>query len=91
MTDVRHEPATLTVTRADVEDFLYHEAALLDEWRLEEWLDEKIVDLPSIMTIEPLPSGLQPSDPPVHTGSLAYQAPVVLGVTPVDEPDHPGA
>ncbi len=26
---------------------------------------EKIVDLPSIMTIEPLPSGLQPSDPPV--------------------------
>ena len=26
------------VTRAEVEDFLYHEAALLDEWRLEEWL-----------------------------------------------------
>ena len=25
------------VTRAEVEDFLYHEAALLDEWRLEEW------------------------------------------------------
>lgn len=24
--------------RADYEDFLYHEAALLDEWRLEEWL-----------------------------------------------------
>jgi p-cumate 2,3-dioxygenase beta subunit len=24
--------------RADVEDFLYHEAALLDEWRLSEWL-----------------------------------------------------
>ena len=23
--------------RAEVEDFLYHEAALLDEWRLEEW------------------------------------------------------
>ncbi len=29
---------TLTVTRADVEDLLYREAALLDEWRLEEWL-----------------------------------------------------
>ena len=31
--------ATTTVSRADVEDFLYREAALLDEWRLEEWLD----------------------------------------------------
>src|SRR5262245_808351 len=27
-----------TVTRAEVEDFLYREAALLDEWKLEEWL-----------------------------------------------------
>jgi p-cumate 2,3-dioxygenase beta subunit len=27
------------ITRAAVEDFLYHEAALLDEWRLDEWLD----------------------------------------------------
>lgn len=26
------------VTRAQVEDFLYREAALLDEWRLDEWL-----------------------------------------------------
>ena len=26
------------VRRAEVEDFLYAEAALLDEWRLEEWL-----------------------------------------------------
>jgi p-cumate 2,3-dioxygenase subunit beta len=25
------------VTRAQVEDFLYHEAALLDEWKLDEW------------------------------------------------------
>jgi p-cumate 2,3-dioxygenase beta subunit len=25
------------VTRAEVEDFLYHEAALLDDWRLNEW------------------------------------------------------
>jgi p-cumate 2,3-dioxygenase beta subunit len=25
--------------RADVEDFLYHEAALLDEWRLDEWVE----------------------------------------------------
>ena len=25
------------ITRAEVEDFLYHEAALLDEWKLNEW------------------------------------------------------
>jgi p-cumate 2,3-dioxygenase beta subunit len=25
------------VTRAEVEDFLYREAALLDEWQLDEW------------------------------------------------------
>jgi p-cumate 2,3-dioxygenase beta subunit len=25
--------------RAEVEDFLYYEAALLDDWRLDEWLD----------------------------------------------------
>lgn len=25
------------LTRADCEDFLFHEAALLDEWRLDEW------------------------------------------------------
>ena len=29
--------ANATVTRAEVEDFLYHEAELLDEWRLKEW------------------------------------------------------
>lgn len=29
----------LSVTRADVEDFLYLEASLLDEWRLTEWLE----------------------------------------------------
>jgi p-cumate 2,3-dioxygenase beta subunit len=26
------------VTRSEVEDFLYHEAALLDAWKLDEWL-----------------------------------------------------
>ena len=30
--------STREVSRAEVEDFLYHEATLLDEWRLEEWL-----------------------------------------------------
>jgi p-cumate 2,3-dioxygenase beta subunit len=27
-----------SVTRAEVEDFLYHEADLLDRWRLDDWL-----------------------------------------------------
>jgi p-cumate 2,3-dioxygenase subunit beta len=40
-----------SVTRAEVEDFLYHEAALLDEWRLDEWLalltDDAIYRIPS--------------------------------------------
>jgi p-cumate 2,3-dioxygenase beta subunit len=39
------------VTRADIEDFLYHEAALLDEWRLDEWLalltDDAVYRVPS--------------------------------------------
>jgi len=26
------------LTRSEVEDFLYHEAALLDDWRLDDWL-----------------------------------------------------
>jgi p-cumate 2,3-dioxygenase subunit beta len=29
--------AQKVVTRAQVEDFLYYEAALLDEWKLDEW------------------------------------------------------
>jgi p-cumate 2,3-dioxygenase beta subunit len=29
--------APAVVTRAEVEDFLYHEAALLDDWKLAEW------------------------------------------------------
>jgi len=37
-------------TRADIEDFLYHEADLLDSWQLEEWLglltDDVIYEVP---------------------------------------------
>ncbi len=29
--------APSVVTRAEIEDFLYHEAALLDDWKLKEW------------------------------------------------------
>src|ERR1700693_4346623 len=32
------EPMTL-ITRAEVEDFLFAEAALLDDWNLDEWFE----------------------------------------------------
>jgi p-cumate 2,3-dioxygenase beta subunit len=32
-------PMNAAVTRQEVEDFLFAEAALLDEWRLNEWLE----------------------------------------------------
>jgi len=35
----RARSRTAGITRADVEEFLFHEAALLDEWRLDEWLE----------------------------------------------------
>lgn len=34
-----NEMRTATVSRAEVEDLLYHEADLLDSWRLDDWLD----------------------------------------------------
>jgi len=36
---LKKKPASAArITRAEVEEFLFHEAALLDEWRLDEWL-----------------------------------------------------
>ena len=32
-----HATGAKLLSRADCEDFLYHEAALLDEWKLDEW------------------------------------------------------
>jgi p-cumate 2,3-dioxygenase beta subunit len=57
MTDVEHAEAT--VTRADVEDFLYYEAALLDEWRLEEWLDLFTADAVYEIPATDLPSHVE--------------------------------
>lgn len=34
---VLSRPGAATITRAEVEDFLFFEAQLLDEWRLDEW------------------------------------------------------
>ncbi len=43
--------STSVITRAQIEDFLYEEAALLDEWRLRDWLelltDDVVYEVPS--------------------------------------------
>ena len=45
---------TATITRNDVEEFLYREAAMLDRWQLEPWLalftDDAIYHVPTIGT-----------------------------------------
>ncbi len=51
-----------TVTRAQIEDFLYDEAALLDEWRLQEWLELLTEDV----TYE-VPATDMPDGDPQHT------------------------
>jgi p-cumate 2,3-dioxygenase subunit beta len=38
MTATSASAAVVPRTRAEYEDFLYHEAALLDDWRLDDWL-----------------------------------------------------
>jgi p-cumate 2,3-dioxygenase beta subunit len=51
--------ATATLTRQEVEDFLYLETSLLDEWRLNEWLalveegGRYLVPAPSAPTSDP--------------------------------------
>lgn len=34
---MQRETTIVQITRSDIEDFLYHEADLLDEWRLDDW------------------------------------------------------
>ena len=45
---------TTSVTRSDVEEFLYREAAMLDRWQLDEWLalftDDAVYHVPTIGT-----------------------------------------
>jgi len=43
--------------RLQVEDFLYHEAALLDEWRLDEWLALFTTDCTYVVPTTDLPEG----------------------------------
>jgi p-cumate 2,3-dioxygenase beta subunit len=54
------------MNRADVEDFLYREAALLDDWRLDEWLDLYAADCRYVVPATDLPDG----DPRVTLGLI---------------------
>jgi len=49
--------AKLVVTRQEIEDFLYEEATLLDEWRLEEWLEFLTEDASYYVPATDLPDG----------------------------------
>jgi p-cumate 2,3-dioxygenase beta subunit len=49
--------AKLQITRQAIEDFLYEEAALLDEWRLEEWVELLTEDAAYYVPSTDLPEG----------------------------------
>jgi p-cumate 2,3-dioxygenase subunit beta len=49
-------------TRAEVEDFLYHEAGLLDDWRLPEWLALFTEDARYLVPSTDLPADASPDD-----------------------------
>lgn len=49
--------AQTAITRNDIEDFLYEEAALLDEWRLEEWLELLTEDASYYVPSTDIPEG----------------------------------
>jgi p-cumate 2,3-dioxygenase beta subunit len=46
-------------TRMEVEDFLFHEAALLDEWRLDEWVELFADDAHYIVPSTDAPQGTE--------------------------------
>jgi len=54
------------MNRADVEDFLYQEAALLDDWRLDDWLALYAGDCRYVVPATDLPDG----DPRVTLGLI---------------------
>ena len=45
------------MTRSEAEDFLYHEAALLDEWKLDEWLELLTDDARYLVPSNDAPAG----------------------------------
>lgn len=62
-----------SITRSEVEDFLFHEAALLDDWRLEEWVELFTLDC----TYE-VPATDVPDSDPGLTWSLIHDRRTML-------------
>lgn len=62
-----------TISRTEVEDFLYHEAALLDDWRLEEWLELFTLDC-----VYEIPATDAPGADPGLTWSLVHDRRTML-------------
>lgn len=54
------ESATESVSRSDVEEFLFREAELLDEWRLPEWLELFTDDAVYYVPVTDLPVDASP-------------------------------
>jgi p-cumate 2,3-dioxygenase beta subunit len=66
---------TGATARADIEDFLFLEADLLDRWRLDEWLDLFAEDGRYEIPATDLPDG----DPAKHLFIVADSMPVLRG------------
>ena len=66
MTEQHLKPTV--ITRLEVEDFFYHEAGLLDEWKLDDWLDLFTADARYLVPTTDLPEG----DPLVHGDQLVF-------------------
>ena len=64
MTDVLSR-SLADVTRSEVEDLLYREAELLDDWELDAWLDLYTQDARYVIPCNDDPAGDHP-DPPVQ-------------------------
>ena len=54
--------------RLEVEDFLYHEASLLDQWKLDDWLELFTADARYLVPTTDLPEG----DPEIHGDQLVF-------------------
>jgi p-cumate 2,3-dioxygenase subunit beta len=63
------------MNRADAEDFLYREAELLDEWRLDDWLELYAGDCRYVVPATDLPDG----DPRVTLGLIDDDRTRLLG------------
>ncbi|MCB5291808.1 aromatic-ring-hydroxylating dioxygenase subunit beta [Arthrobacter sp. SO3] len=65
--------ARTAVSRAEIEDYLYREAAMFDDWRLEEWLELFTLDC-----VYEVPATDAPTSDPSITWSLIHDRRTML-------------